>query len=241
MPANTWTATALASEARTWEGSGWRAVEAQHRVATMTLARGNLADQALLEQILETAKPRLPPAAEHLHWLLATPFRYWPPSGGSRFRRRGDPGVFYGAEHRRTACAESAYWRLRFWMDSAGLSGRSKSVAMTLFEFHGACTTLLDLSSAPLAAQRDLWTHPCDYAATQSLADAARTAGVACIRYESARDLGGRCLALLTPAVFKAVAEPYRHNQQSWNMLIQPPDLVVWQRDLTRECWDFRF
>ena len=50
MPATTWTPTALASEVRAWQGSGWRAVEAQHQVASMRLVRGNLADQQVGEQ-----------------------------------------------------------------------------------------------------------------------------------------------------------------------------------------------
>ena len=43
---------ALASEARPWEGAGWRAVEAQHKSATLGLVHGNLAEQDLLEVIL---------------------------------------------------------------------------------------------------------------------------------------------------------------------------------------------
>ena len=139
MSANTWTPTALASEARPWSGKGWRAVEAQHRVATMMLVHGDLDDQSLLEDILEESKPVLPREAVGLHWLLATPFRYWPkPPSGSRFRARTDPGVFYGADEEMTACAECGYWRLRFWLDSEGLAGREASIPITLFEFHGA-------------------------------------------------------------------------------------------------------
>ena len=69
MSANTWTPTALASEARAWQGRGWRAVEAQHQVASMALVHGRLADQALLEEILDAAKPPPPQATAGLHWL----------------------------------------------------------------------------------------------------------------------------------------------------------------------------
>ncbi|ANQ86041.1 hypothetical protein dqs_3013 [Azoarcus olearius] len=241
MSANTWTPTALASELRPWAGSGWRAVEAQHRVATMGLAGGDLARQTLLEDILEAHKPQLPPAAEGLHWLLATPFRYWPLPGGSRFRRREDPGVFYGAESRETACAESGYWRLRFWRDSSFLSERPRAVPITLFEFWAATNAALDLTQPPLAAGRAAWTHPDDYSATQALALAAREGGAQAIRYESVRHPGGLCVALLGPEVFRAVAEPYRNNQQGWTLLIQPPHLTVWQRDLSAERWTFAF
>jgi hypothetical protein len=233
MPVNTWTPTALASNSRNWAGSGWRAVEAQHQVATMGLTHGNLANQALLEIILEEAKPQLPSDAADLHWLLSTPFRYRPLPGGSRFRRRQDKGVFYGAEDRETACAESGYWRLLFWTESEFLRDQTKSVPITLFEFWAATPSALDLTQPPLVEDRAAW--------TQSLADTARQGGVEAIRYESVRNPGGNCLALLSPEVFRAVPEPYRNNQQGWTLLINPPYQIVWQRDLARESWTFEF
>lgn len=241
MPATTWTPTALASEARAWQGSGWRAVEAQHRVASMRLVGGDLAGQALLESILEEAKPTVPDELAGLHWLLATPFRYRPPPPGSRFRRPDDPGVFYGAEDRQTACAEAGYWRLRFWLDSAGLAGRPASLELTLFEFHGSSPRALDLTRPPLAADRDAWTDRNDYRATQGLAGEARAAAIGLLRYESARHPAGFCLAILTPAVFRNVPEPYRHQQQTWHLWLAPPRDVVWQRHLDRESFSFHF
>lgn len=55
------------------------------------------------------------------HWLIFTPFRYTPPPPGSRFRAPTDPGVFYGAFERRTACAEIGFWRWRFVRDSEAI------------------------------------------------------------------------------------------------------------------------
>lgn len=241
MPANTWTLTALASEARPWDGRGWRAVEAQHRIATMTLVGGRIAEQAVLESILEEAKPALPAATGTLHWLLATPFRYRPLFGGSRFRRRGDPGVFYGAENRATACAESGYWRLRFWQDSAGLSGQSTTVELSLFEFHASTALSVDLTRPPLDVDRPSWIDPIDYGATQTLAETARAAGIEAIRYESARLANGVCLALLAPQVFARVRRPYRDVQQTWSFTLLPPDRVVCQRHLGTESYAFSF
>src|SRR5690606_2940996 len=94
----------------------WRGVEAQHRVATLKVV-DTLAEQELLEELLEESKPALPPDAGQLHYLLATPFRYaspWP----SRFRAPHEPGVWYGSRELRTACAEVGYWRWRFAVDS---------------------------------------------------------------------------------------------------------------------------
>jgi hypothetical protein len=241
MSANTWTPTALASEFVAWQGAGWRAVEAQHQVATMGLVHGDLGAQAVLEDILEQAKPLLPQDAEGLHWLLSTPFRYWTLPGGSRFRRRQDSGVFYGAEERETACAEAGYWRLRFWNESSFLGGKSKSVPVTLFEFHAATRRALDLTQPPLDADRGLWTHPEDYSATQALADNARQGGAEALRYESVRRPDGRCLAFLSPEVFRAVEQAFGNHQQSWSLLINPPHQLVWQRELSQECWRFDF
>lgn len=239
---STSTPTALRPDARPWAGSGWRAVEAQHKNATIALAHGDLHRQAVLEDIIEAAKPSLPPAAEGLHFLLATPFRYQsPPPDDSRFRRRGDPAVFYGAENIQTACAEAGYWRYRFWNDSEGLRAKPAFLPMTLFEFHGATPACLYLTRPPFAADRAAWTHPSDYRETQALAAAARSEDVETIRYESVRNPAGRCLAILTPAVFKAVREPFRHQQQNWNLFIEPPGHTVWQRSLDGDSFEFRF
>lgn len=241
MPANTWTPTALASEARRWAGSGWRAVEAQHQVATLRLALGKLDDQRLLEDILDAAKPPASGAASDLHWLLATPFRYRPPVGGSRFRGRFDPGVFYGAQDRPTACAEAGYWRLRFFLDSAGLAAESATVSLSLFEFHAATQRALDLTATVFADARAALTHPHDYTASQALAGQAREAGIDLIRYGSARLAHGVCLVLLTPDPFRQVAQPYRNAHQTWQLTLLPPTRVVWERELHAERWEFRY
>ena len=243
MPANTSMPTALPSEARTWTGSGWRAVEAQHRNATLGLVHGHLSNQALLEDIVEEVKPVLPAEATGLHFLLSTPFRYRaPPPSGSRFRGRLDPGVFYGAEDVRTACIELGYWRLKFWMDSAGLSARTTSISLTLFEFHGSTQAMIDLTKPPFVTRRMDWIHPGDYSRTQALAASLRQDGVEMIRSESARNgPEGRCLSILTPRVFKAIQSPFRHHLQNWNLFIQPPNLGVWQRSLNNDSFEFRY
>ena len=79
-----------------------------------------LDEQALLEELIEETKPQIPLECRHLHYLLATPFRYgsiYP--YGSRFRRAGRTlGVFYAAETIMTAVAEMAFYRLLFFADS---------------------------------------------------------------------------------------------------------------------------
>ncbi|MBL8217340.1 MAG: hypothetical protein JNK87_41855, partial [Bryobacterales bacterium] len=75
MPPEPLTDELLASAARTTRAKAWRAVEAQHIVSTLRLTGNDPAEQDRLERILEESKPPLPPAAAHLHYLLATPFR----------------------------------------------------------------------------------------------------------------------------------------------------------------------
>jgi hypothetical protein len=163
----------------------WRAVEAQHAVATMRLV-DNLDEQAVLESLLEASKPPLPTEARRQHYLLATPFRYRP-RHGSRFRPAGSRGIWYGAAEIRTACAETAYWRWRFLMDSAGLQGDELLTEHTLFaaEVQGPS---IDLTAKPWVAARKHWVPPDDYTTTQAVAAAAQERGVGWLRYESVRD-----------------------------------------------------
>jgi RES domain len=161
----------------------------------------SLEEQTLLEAVLEESKPALPQAAQRLHYLLATPFRYRP-HGGSRFRQPFQPGVWYGAEALRTALAEKSYWRLRFLLDSPGTPDL-KPVPHTAFSAAVRTQASLDLTREPFVRERSSWTDRLDYSRTQVLAEAARAAAIACIRYESVRDPEhAACVAVLTPAVF---------------------------------------
>ena len=94
-------------------GTVYRLVESQEQVATNSLVR-TLAEQALLEDLIESSKPALPAPAAGLHYLLATPFRYPPLPYGSRFGSRFEPSLFYGARSASTALAESCVLPLRF-------------------------------------------------------------------------------------------------------------------------------
>ena len=202
MSSTIWTPAALASEAAVADLALWRAVEAQHVVATRALV-DSLAEQELLEDLLEAAKPAIPEACRALDYLLFTPFRY--PSGhyGSRFRDRVDPGVWYGADTVAAACAEVGYWRCRFVADSDGLK-TLEGVAHTLFRA-SASGLALDLGAAPLSADEAQWMHPDDYDACRRLARSAREAGIGLIRYRSVRDPAHAvCTAVLDCRAFAA-------------------------------------
>lgn len=199
----------------------WRAVEAQHVISTMRLV-DSAAEQELLERLLERNKPPLPAEAKGLAFLLSTPFRYvsaWP----SRFRRAGEPGIWYGADKVETACAEVGYWRWRFLMDSDGLRGRRIFVEFTVFEARIA-GVVVDLTKAPWVRAKTLWMNPADYAACHAMAAAARERGVQWLRYASVRDPAhGVCGAALEP---RALSLPRPTVQQTWAARVQA-DMVA--------------
>jgi hypothetical protein len=224
VPSTTWTPRAVASEAVRLRRRLWRAVEAQHIASTLRLVQ-DVEEQILLERILESSKPALPEQAQHLHYLLATPFRYPSPSG-SRFRSNVDPGVWYGAEQKRTACAELGYWRWRFLSDSAGLESLGPS-PQTLF-LAGIGARCADLTRTPFSSERAAWTLPDDYTATQRFGLVAREAGLGAIRYESVRDPEhATAVAVLRPQCFNP---PQPLQRQTWFLTVKA-SRVTWQRD----------
>lgn len=227
--------TPSAADCRTLSLSAWRAVEAQHRVATMRLVDNDPAQQAILEQLLEGAKPPLPPETEGLHWLLATPFRYPPWGSGSRFRGPHDPGVLYGAEARSTACAECGYWRWRFVQASAGLR-QLDAHPMSLFSAQIVARTI-DLLRPPFSEHAAQWTAPDNYTATQQVARQARAASAQAIAYSSVRDPAhGLCVALLDPGGLVPGQAP---QPETWFLTVTPGG-TVWQRN-PQETLHFSF
>ena len=216
----TWTHAALSSEGRTLKGDCWRLVEAQHRVSTLKIV-DTLAEQALLEELLEATKPTVPPECRKLHYLLATPFRYDAPyPRGSRFRRAGrSQGIYYAAEHVETAVAEISFHRLLFFAESPATPWPPNATEFTAFRI-GYAGNGIDLTRAPLSRDRNAWTDPLDYSACQSLSDAAREAGLWVIRSESVRDPEARAnIALLSCLAFTA-REP--RIRQTWRIRFGP-------------------
>lgn len=226
MSFNTWMPAALSSEARPWAGAVWRMVEAQHIVSTMKIV-DNHDEQDLLESLLEGSKPAQAAGALKLDYLLATPFRYSPVRGGSRFRAITDPGVFYGAESVRTASAELGYWRWKFLKDAVALE-KLEPVAHTAFRAD-VKTQVVDLRQAPFSADAPNWLHPTDYTATQAIGQVARKASLGGIQYQFVRDPDPAwCLAVLTPQAF-AKLKPHPLMQIWWLAVHQ--DSVMWRRD----------
>src|SRR5581483_3242011 len=217
MSSSTWTPAALSASARTLAGICWRLVEAQHYVSTLKLV-DSVAEQELLEDLIETTTPTLPPECRDLHYLLSTPFRYgavYPT--GSRFRRAGmTEGVFYASETPQTAVAEMSFYRLLFFAESPDTPWPANPAEYTAFSAAYATKKAIDLTKGKYTADRARWMHATDYSHCQALADNARAAKIDVIRYASVRDRGhGVNLALLT---CRAFASPTPIDQQTWHI-----------------------
>ena len=217
MSLPTWTPAALLSEFRSFDGACWRLVEAQHRVSTLKLT-GTLAEQALLEDLIEGTKPAIPIECRHLDFLLATPFRYgsaYP--NGSRFRRAGRTlGVYYAAELPTTAVAEMAFYRLLFFAESPETPWPNDAAEYTAFSADVASQRMLDLTQAPLLKDEAIWTDLRNYEGCQAFAETARAAEAEVIRYQSVRDPAQ--VTNLAILACRAFARPAPSERQTWRM-----------------------
>jgi hypothetical protein len=189
----------------------FRMVETQHIAATMRLV-DSADEQHLLEQMLDDSKPPLPPEAEGLHYLLAAPFRYVPQTG-SRFRSVNMTGLWYGADDPYCACAEIAFWRQRFLLDSVGLVKQQLSTEHSMYE--AMVTGLsIDLLSPPWSRAEACWKDPGNYSEAQRLGKLLRDSGhVAWIRYASVRASGHTCAAVFDPRSLSMVTPDGQFEQ----------------------------
>ena len=212
MSSSIWTRCAGDSRLRELRLSPWRVVEAQHRISTRKLV-DSADEQELLEELIERVKP--PDATRgRLHYLLFTPFRYPPLRHGSRFGARYERGIWYGAEERRTAFAEVAYYRLLF-LDGTRAALGVVTTSLTAFTVRMKSARGIDLVTKPFDAHRRAIASPSSYEATQALGQQMRAAGVELFRYPSARDAdGGANVGAFSPSVFGR-ARPQRF--ETWH------------------------
>lgn len=130
--------------------------------------------------------------------------------------------MFYASEKIRTALAELAYWRLKFFRDAppeAALPRQEER--LTVFSTRYATKRQSDLTQAPLSKDRKRWTKRADYGDTQALAERARQAGIEAIRYESVRD-ARRQHRMLTA---KAFTGKKPQTQQTWFLYLAPAEV----------------
>lgn len=207
----------------------WRAVEAQHVVATRKLVDSD-AEQEVLEELIESAKP-VDPTEGAQHYLLATPFRYPPLPHGSRFGGAFERGIWYGSVERRTVFAEVAYYRLLFLEGTSADLGPLE-VELTVFRARVATRRGVDLTGPPFDAFREQISSPSRYGHSQALGRAMREAEVEVFVYASARDrAGGHNVGIFHPGVFGR--SPPR-DMESWYCVADRERVEVRKRDYFR-------
>lgn len=200
MSSTIWTECGGTSNLRPLVFEATRVVEAQHVVSTRKLVDSD-AEQALLEALIETAKPP-DPTQGRLHYLLSTPFRYPPLRHGSRFGSRFEVGIWYGSEGIRTALAETAYYRLLFLEGTEANLG-TVEIELTSFSVRITSRSGIHLGEDPFLAHRGSISSPVHYRRSQALGRAMREDGVEAALFQSARDAkGGLNVAAFTPVVF---------------------------------------
>lgn len=215
----------------------WRGVETQHISATMQLV-DTADEQDLLEQMLEESKPPLPPqGAAHKHYLLTTPFRYTPQTA-SRFRSAGQRGLWYGARQLRAACAEVAYWRMMFILDSAGLQKSRLTSQHTFFAAH-VHGVGINLQAKPWPALRTAWVDGQSYAQTHRLARAARSAEIQIIQYESVRSPGDTNFAVFTPDALDEPPGGIAASEQAWICSAGKDHVLMWSGRDSRQRFEW--
>ncbi len=181
----------------------WRCVEHQATIATKNLVAGNLRDHDILEGLLEDNKPPIPDDAKHLHWLAATPFRYFR-AYESRFGPKGRRGVWYGAAKEEVALREFTYHRQQFFAAYDG--DKPHTLTVSLIQANLASNKALDLSSAAFNRRRKRIEDPEHYGECHRIAEKALAQGVELIVYNSARtppsSSNRTCHAVIHPAGF---------------------------------------
>jgi hypothetical protein len=125
-------------------------------------------------------------------------------------------GVFYASEKPQTAIAETAFWRLLFYVESPATPIPINPSEYTAFSAEYATEKSIDLTKGQYAAHKARWMHMTDYIACQAFADVARAAEIEIVRYASVRDpQHGINLALLT---CRAFAKPKPIDRQTWHI-----------------------
>lgn len=187
-------------------GTLLRIVENQEQKVTVALV-DTFEEHEVLEGLLEESKPN---AAFHarlqrLDYLLQTPWRYPPLKWGSRFGRRFEPSLFYGALSDTALFAEAAYYRLVFLEGMETPFGDRVISQFTVFEAAYHTGQGIDLTQAPFTRYKAVLRHKSNYLPCQLLGTELRERGIAAINYYSARTDGDAVnVALFVPEALRS-------------------------------------
>jgi hypothetical protein len=183
-----------------------RMVENQQQKVTVALV-DSLAEHEVLENLLEVSKPaaRFHAGLQHLDYLLRSPWRYPPLKWGSRFGRRFEPSLFYGAHSDAALFAEAAYYRLVF-LEGMDKPFKDRVISQfTVFQANYQTDLGMDLTRPPFSRHKEVLRHKSHYLPCQLLGSELRERGIAAITYLSARASGDELnIALFSPAALRS-------------------------------------
>lgn len=201
-----WRRVVAQTRAGTLMGSLRRLVENQEQKVTLRLT-DSLAEHDVLEGLIEESKPDgvAHPRLLQFDYLLRTPWRYPPLPWGSRFGRRFEPSLFYGALDRIALFAEAAYYRLVFF-EGMHTPFKDRVISQfTVFEATYRTTQGFDLSQRPFRKHESVLRHRSEYGPCQALGSVLREREIEAITYLSARTLDERLnVALFSPAALRS-------------------------------------
>ncbi|MDP1604702.1 MAG: RES family NAD+ phosphorylase [Legionella sp.] len=190
----------------------WRVVEAQHILSSRDLVDSR-EEHDLLEALIEESKP---PIEKEKNYLLFTPFRYPPLRYGSRFGRIFEPSLWYGSLELETAFTEVAYYRLKFFDDTAAHLG-DVEILMTAFSANLLSDRGIDLTEEPFDKYCQDISNKLSYKESQSLGTKMREDSIESFIFYSARTHEAKKnIGVYVPSVFKLKKNQYVNNQQTW-------------------------
>lgn len=204
----------------------WRIVEAQHVSSSRDLVDSR-EEHDLLEALLEKSKP---PSEKDKHYLIFTPFRYPPLRYGSRFGTAYEPSLWYGSVSLKTAFAEVAYYRLKFFDDTEAKL-EFIEILMTAFKAFIETDNGIDLTALPFKKYSDRISHKTCYDYSQGLGREMRDSKIEAFIFTSARDKNrGQNIAAYTAEVFKMKNKKYISSMQNWRCVANK-NVIEFTRD----------
>jgi len=208
----------------------WRVVESQEDAATLHIVDDH-AEQVLLEELLDQAKPPYRANTQGMHYLLKTAFRYPPLKWGSRFGTSLMPSYFYASELPATALCECAYYRFLLLHDMRQpyqARIRSEYVLFKVLLDTNAC---LDLTADKYESVRAQLRDAQSYGYSQSVGRwAYEHSQIELIRFHSARTRSGVNVAVAEPSVIRSRKPSV---QQRWLCLTKSDSVSFSSRDST--------
>lgn len=210
----------------------WRVVEAQHISSSRDLV-DTLDEHELLEELIEEAKP--PTLKEDKHYLIFSPFRYPPLKYGSRFGNTNEPSLWYGSLQLKTAFAEVAYYRLKFFQDtSADLE--FIEIPVTAFQSQILTVKGIDLTKNPFLKYEKSISNINSYEHSQILGTLMRREGVEAFIYNSARcKYKGKNIGIFTSTIFGKKKDQYIVSQQNWRCIANKESIEFTRFELLKK------